>query len=291
MIYPNTVLETIHGMPRSFFFDGFGKMLPALVACMRQSASFNFGSAEPSAEHYAFACDMFERGMFTLPFEFTSYTFTKEQDGRRIPGMITLACTAGAMWGFAVAPQPDETGRLVGAIPTICGMKMRIKSHDEDASANIELDAYPLVADDVASAMWGTDKDKRWALIQERMGALTLRAMAYTVMLMSRGVETTLTPAPTKLNDARAKKGKPPIGDRYIVTIRPDAVRRIMHDDGTETDIDGHTRKSPRPHWRRGHFRTLNTGIVIPVAPAIINAGEFRVPKPSYQLPTRMLHS
>lgn len=291
MIYPNTVLETMHGMPKSFFFDGMSGMLKPLVAAMKQSVSFNFGAVEPAAEHYTFACDMFERGMFTLPFEFTSFSFTKDVDGRQIPAMLTLAVTNGEMWGFAVAPQPDESGRLVGAIPTICGMKMRIKSHDRDATASIELDAYPLVAEDIAATMWGKDRDQRWATVQNRMGALTLRGMAYTVMLMSKGIETSLTPAPAKLNDARAKKGKPPIGDRYVVTIQPEHARRIMQDDGTEADITGHLRKTPRAHWRRGHFRTLNTGAVIPVAPAIINAGEFRVPKPTYQLPTRMLNS
>lgn len=291
MIYPNTVLETMHGMPKAFFFDGMQNMLRPLVSAMKQSVSFNFGTASPSAEHFSFACDLFERGMFTLPFEFTSFSFAKDVDGQQVPGMVTLACTNGEMWGFAVAPQPDEAGRLVGAVPTICGMKMRVKSHDGDDTASIELDAYPLVAEDVAAAMWGNDKIQRWATIQERMGALTLRAMAYTVMLMSKGIDTALTPAPTKLNEARIKKGKPPIGDRYVVTIRPEHTRRIMQDDGTEADITGHLRKTPRAHWRRGHFRTLNTGVVIPVAPAIINAGDFRVQKPTYQLPTRIMNS
>lgn len=291
MIYPNTVLETIHGMPKSFFFDGFQQMLPSLVAVMRQAASFNFGNAAPAQEHFDFACDMWERGLFTLPFEFTSFSFSSEQDGQKIPGMLAMACTKGQLWGFAVAPQPDGNGRLTGGIPTLCGMNCRVKSHTKDGTADIELDAYPLVAEDVASRMWGADEEKRWATIQQRMGSMILRGMAYTVMLMSKGVETTLAPAPSKLNDARAKKGKPPIGDRYTVTVNPDHVRRIMQDDGTETDITGHLRKSPRPHWRRGHFRTLGTGVVIPVAPSIINAGEFRVPKPSYKLPTRMLNS
>jgi hypothetical protein len=291
MIYPNTVLETIQGMPKSFFFEGFSAMLKPLVAAMRQSVSFNFGSVEPSKEHYDFACDMFERGLFTLPFEFTSFSFLKEQDGQRIPGMMTIACTDGKMWGFACAPQPDGAGRFVGGIPTLCGMNMRVKSHLADKNAEVELDAYPLVAEDVAAQMWGKDERQRWDTIQQRMGSMMLRGMAYTVMLMSKGVETALSPAPTKLNDARAKKGKPPIGDRYVVTIQLEHARRIFQDDGSEIDITGHLRKSPRAHWRRGHFRTLNTGIVIPVAPAVINAGEFRIPKPTYQLPTRMLHS
>jgi hypothetical protein len=81
-----------------------------------------------------------------------------------------------------------------------------------------------------------------------------------------------------KLNRARAKRGKPPLRERYVVSINLAKSRLIENEDGTVEDITGHVRGSPRMHWRRGHFRTLNRGAgderIVPIAPALVGANE-----------------
>jgi hypothetical protein len=104
------------------------------------------------------------------------------------------------------------------------------------------------------------------------------RAMGLVVMLMSKGVSTALVQPSGKLNRAREKRGKPLLRDRYVVTIDLARASHIENEDGSVEDISGHTRGSPRMHWRRGHFRTLYRGAmnerVVPVAPALIGANE-----------------
>jgi hypothetical protein len=196
-IYPNTVLETMHGMKKSFFNNAMPKVLPGLVNSLRQSVSFDFGSQRPDNEHMAFGCEMLSRGLFTLPFPFTFFTFKAEasQTGRIVPGATLLSIINGQFMGFAFAPIPekDDASRFVGAVPTMCTMNAEIKqSHPEANAADILVEVYPLVADDVAAIMWGKDPEKADDLRKNRMGQMILQAIGYTVMLMSNGVDTTL---------------------------------------------------------------------------------------------------
>jgi hypothetical protein len=270
-VHPNTVLETIKQTPKSYFNSAFAGILKPLVGAMRNAVHFDFGDTAPEREHYDFAVEMFERGLFTLPFPFTAFGFRVPMNGKKIPGMILLSYTEEKLWGFACNAVPDESGRLIGAIPTICSTGTFIRKASIPGSADVISTSYPLVADDVARKMWGHDFMTS-SIIDRRISDMIARAMAFTVMLMSKGVSTTHLPTPVKLNEARTKKGKPSIGERYTVKIDIKGLRQIAEDGGTETDITGFTRKSPRAHWRRGHFRTLNTGQVIPIVPSMINA-------------------
>lgn len=59
---------------------------------------------------------------------------------------------------------------------------------------------------------------------------------------------------PAKLNEARAKKGAPPLNDYHIVRLRGRQVGRPEHFGGSH--------RSPRLHFRRGHWRHLTTHTV-----------------------------
>ncbi|MGD9670237.1 MAG: hypothetical protein AB7U75_14565 [Hyphomicrobiaceae bacterium] len=95
-------------------------------------------------------------------------------------------------------------------------------------------------------------------------GLLTLTMVA-NMLLMSRETQVREEPAPFKLNKLRAKKGRPPIGDRYFIHIAQ-AQRRLFSDKG------GGTHASPIPHWRRGHLRHMANGTIVPVVPHAVGA-------------------
>lgn len=59
---------------------------------------------------------------------------------------------------------------------------------------------------------------------------------------------------PPKLNEARARKGEPPVRDYHIIRLRGRLTGRA--------DSFGGTHRSPRLHFRRGHWRHLATHTV-----------------------------
>lgn len=65
-----------------------------------------------------------------------------------------------------------------------------------------------------------------------------------------------------KLQAKREKAGKPPLPDQYL-TIRLNARVAKAYQGGTHA--------SPRPHWRRGHVRTLESGKRVAVQPHMVN--------------------
>jgi hypothetical protein len=108
-------------------------------------------------------------------------------------------------------------------------------------------------------------------------------------MLLSKDVIKISIPASDKLNKAREKKGKPCIRDAYEIRLRFGGAQNAG---ASREPINGLGRKSPRMHWRRGHYRKhhLDPGRLIPIPPCLINASEEAeaiLPK-DYVLPARM---
>lgn len=91
-----------------------------------------------------------------------------------------------------------------------------------------------------------------------------------TVLMSTKYVVLRPEPAPDRLNKAREKKGRLPIGAKIFVSFAK-----------TLPNVRGGTHASPVPHWRRGHLRTLADGRVVPVSPTIVAwvGGEKPVPK------------
>lgn len=76
-------------------------------------------------------------------------------------------------------------------------------------------------------------------------------------------------PAPEKLNRKRERSGKEPISQRIEIRLNPQ-YRTLKAPGGTHA--------SPRPHWRRGHVRTLASGKRVPVSPHLV-MGEAPMPE------------
>lgn len=278
IITPHQVLESIDKLKKTSAFRA--DVLPAARNMVEKAVLFTWRE-EPGelAEHCAFAIDLYERGLFTLPFPYTALSFERElgpPHGRR-GGMFILSMNSdGSLNGLSCSECADLK-RDGNAIPVGMALRVRVES-DGPRAGKVQNDLIaPIVNDKIAAAMFGEGAaggDK----MRDRLLNNTVNAMALVVMLMSKGVTTELQAAPPKLNKAREKRGKPPIRDRYVVTVDAGSIRTIHHDDGTISDITGHERGSPRIHWRRGHFRVLYRGTdlerVIPVAPALIGANE-----------------
>lgn len=77
---------------------------------------------------------------------------------------------------------------------------------------------------------------------------------AILVAIDAQVVETSVVDPPAALNKSREKRGRPPLSSYHIVRLARDRI-------GAET-VDGvpSERKSPRLHFRRGHWRTTEQG-------------------------------
>ncbi len=82
-----------------------------------------------------------------------------------------------------------------------------------------------------------------------------------------------------KLARAREKNGKTPLAGYTVVRFR-ESISRGMG--------DGEGGWSVKPHWRRGHIRTLQTGRKVAVSPCMVNfEGEGDLPKNVYMVEGR----
>lgn len=281
-ITPTLVLESVDKLKSTTAFRT--DIMPMVKALIEQAVLFTFAE-EPCelAEHCAFAIDLYERGLFTLPFPVTALSFERDLgylDGRRFGkrgGMLVLTMDKEGSINAISCSELDEPTNGPKAIPVGVAMRVRVE-RDGPRAGKIHNDLVASVVNDkIAAAMFGAGEAGAENM-RERLLNNTVNAMALVVMLMSKGVTTEMIPASDKLNKARAKRGKPPIRDRYVVKVEAGEMRTIHHADGSTSDITGHTRGSPRLHWRRGHFRTLYRGTeaerVVPVAPALIGANE-----------------
>jgi hypothetical protein len=95
------------------------------------------------------------------------------------------------------------------------------------------------------------------------------------VLLACRNVTTEVIPAPVRLNKARIAKGKLPLPDYHVLTIK-----LAEHQRRRSSGPNSHA--SPRTHLRRGHVRHLATRPVW-VSPSVVNPGNGWVGK-GYEL-------
>jgi len=108
------------------------------------------------------------------------------------------------------------------------------------------------------------------------MVAFTYPVVCIVKMLQMSNVGIDRVPSPPKLNKARIARGKPPLFDYHVLTIRerPNAPR---------ANGQGGHHASPRTHTRRGHVRHLDSKNVW-VRSALINPGHGFLSK-SYAMP------
>lgn len=229
---------------------------------------FEFGEARPKSEHIEFADAMMDRGLFRLPFEAVLYT------GGAIPKTGIVASCAIAednilerfSW-FVVSPTTTRDGGTY-SVPV---MVATLEARDHETRAPVPLSRGTVEWKSMTTEEHHSRSTGRlWTeddYAEGNQKALRM-IMGATALMMSKDVDTRTEAAPTKLNKRREEQGRPLIRERRIVVIKPE--RRASYANAA-SDFAGH-KTSPRMHWRRGHFRQLQSGTVIPVAPSIVNA-------------------
>lgn len=215
------------------------------------AANFDFSAAWPVQAHVEFANDLLKRGSFRLPFP---NVFMTARDNE-----------------FACAVLAQESS--VKGFHCFSVIQFGLMKVNEDAFT------HPFTVFTIGEKTAGWDYIQNGPPViasgerlqfdevhQAVMFTVSL-AMGAPALLMSKDIITETVLTPEKLNRQRAKKGRPPIGERHIVRIRPE-LRKRQGESGEDI------RSSPSMHWRRGHFRQIREDFVVPVVPTIVGLSE-----------------
>lgn len=112
-------------------------------------------------------------------------------------------------------------------------------------------------------------------LVQEYLQCLMLLNLPYYEQIVHEPTE--------KQQKKRAKKGKPPLETKITVRMRHE-YEAYLSDENTNGG-------KKRPHWRRGHMRTLSNGKKTAVNPCMVNFnGDPIKPKDYVIKPAVLLH-
>lgn len=239
--------------------------IKALEEGLKVAAYFDYGDVKPEQEHVDFGFDMFDKGLFQLPYR------TMWMRGNTSPGNHLLAFGPGESFdptrdpyfGLITCGPGIPENRTEGdnrQIPIVPLMLSWVMKHDTE---NIKWRS--LIKDPARYFRHRDGTPYGDGELQEISRKSFRLAVGWVTMLMSKEVETTIERAKPGVNERRVRQGKPPIDDRHVVRIRPEIIRQFTGNSIGE-------RASPRMHWRRGHFRRLPSGVVIPIAPMIIGA-------------------
>lgn len=250
------------------------RVWPDVMRALGAAVHFELGEARPTEEHEEFAFDLFERDLFRLPFPVTFWT------GRASPSTAFLFHEedpaswrptgehAGGARGIGliiIGQMLDRANNRAWTVPLVSG---RISATPLGADGNVRFSWRGLTQDAMSrktGEKWGEDK---FAAAIDKASRLVFGS---TAMLMTPDIDLRIASAPDKLNAQRERKGRPPVGERRTIIIRPHA-RDALSGLAAQLAFDG--RKAIRPHMRRGHFRTIYRGTeverVVPVAPCVV---------------------
>jgi hypothetical protein len=143
----------------------------------------------------------------------------------------------------------DEDGEYLVFSPSVLNLDVAAAADPNDGM-NLKVSGF-------ASPFTKQD-DKAWELCQataRKDAGWAYRALfAALLLLNTKGIKKEVIEC-ERLNRKRTASGKPPIPRHTYITIG-----RVYRSAGGEAADDYLPRKSPRPHWRRGHLRHIRIG-------------------------------
>jgi hypothetical protein len=258
---------------------------------LKTAVHFDFRMGAPLAEHVDWGAELFDKGVFRLPFTTVYYTSPALPDAAMVArydkatGPMAQELT---ILIFDYMPKmdrmregPSASLRFWGSSWEEAQCQLRHWCHLPDGIDPFWQAPRMPLKDFLKWEEWGPDDVKRHPVTASlpMEGQRTLIkaipfVMGATAMLASKDVEQQIERPSTRLNEKRARRGEQPLPERRIVTVRLHA--RAAYEQAMEDHKAG--RMSVRMHLRRGHFRTIYQGTekerVIPVAPCVVNAGE-----------------
>lgn len=114
----------------------------------------------------------------------------------------------------------------------------------------------------------------------EQLKLLFKTVMTFTLMMNMPHYHQERVTISEKLNKARIKNKKQLLSPYVRISLRPE-IRAALSNGSTDAGY------SVRPHWRRGHIRTLQDGKKIGVRPCMVNfAGDAELDKKPYLIKT-----
>lgn len=250
------------------------KMLDRIDDMMAQSVAFDFGDIEADGANIDFAISLLKAEMLRLPYPTTAIkAIAKKPDGTNAAPRLCFMRQGEdgdiAILITTVSAAPD--GSNAGLLPVMLLVDHDIKN--VDGEDRISWGGYHILQKNMLELTYGSMDNAI-----DVSNILAYDAIGYIAMLMNRNVSAELRPAEPRLNKSRAKKGRPPIRDSYKVKIN-------LGTHAASTSGSQDSRNSPRPHWRRGHIRTVHTkkgDKLTPIPPTLVAADGRLIPKKSY---------
>lgn len=225
---------------------------------LKEAVHFDFGDFRPEREHVDFGADLQDEGLLRLPYKSIFISGGRLKNAGLLVFEDRINEDVDKLTVITCGPGKDNTGIVVEAMPIIATWFEANRGENGEWHWSSAAKGGKFANSSGCDFGYEGIEDTSSRSVSAMYGALGF--------LATKEAEITRLPAPERLNKRRRLKGKTPVGERCIVTIKRSSLVR----NGYAIE----DRNSPRPHWRRGHLRRLKTGSVIPIPPCIVGAGE-----------------
>jgi hypothetical protein len=230
MLRIHKILESLADPALDTCFPELAGAMAAMRTGLRQSAKFDLGEHDAESNNALFMTgqEIVEEGLFHLPYDMTYLEIGV--CGHHFAGMFAQ-----------ISEKKEITCNLFEPSHGVWALHRFGVWWDYERGriTSLRLNGDVEKWDDVDAAhmhVWNC--------------CATLLYMA-TALLNQNSVDIVLSPAPERLNRARAKKNKLPLYEHHVVKM-PALTKtgRVLSRGGSHA--------SPRQHWRRGHVRVLH---------------------------------
>lgn len=237
------------------------------AALLKGAVTFDFGPYAPPMVHRDFGIELLDRGLFQLPAPMT--WFTGETLGKSIGLCAVPVLTEGdAQAGFdLLACARVEVGKGAYLLPwALCRVTRRPDLSDLKQGVCIQ-PIYMTNRMKLRDADGIHEDDDH---LRDRLTFFVAWAVGAVPMLTSKDTTLDKRPASTRINEIRAARKRARIGDDYMIRIAPGVA---MHYRRTAQQAEADVTASPRrPHFRRGHLRHYQNGLVMTLSPTFVGA-------------------
>ncbi len=220
-------------------------------AGINRAHKFRFISFYENDAFLDFGFDLLKRGLLRLPFDEVIFEYEAEEEDDKYDRHVLLCRhVAPRDTGFELRDIDLNQESLI----SVFALHHRVK---EDRW--IGASESPFVLSTSPDALVYRLKDRDYNTDYTIVGDATVTIFCCVALASSTFIQKQVI-VPTKLQQARARSGKPPLYEFKTVGINPQTEIR-------KPSIGTHS--SPVLHWRRGHYRRL-PGRIIPVAPCLV---------------------
>jgi len=286
------IIRSIHTGVDNNIYDGVG--IKSLILFLQTSQKFKIETPPPEECIY-FATECINNGIFQLPYPLTFLTWKEDltengesaalclQGNNAITVIAFSRFTAGMNWcldtDFVVPLLGDENFVEHSCSSRFHPPEKKVEGQKESYAAIVHPQS-PFHSDEAhrefvnrAKAEGKTPRDVRAQNAQHFFEQIR----GTVVMLKSQSIQLRdIKPSRQQIRAAKRQATLPPF-EYKIAKINIDT---IYKNDGNASYSE---KRSPRMHWRRGHIRKLNTGVLIPVSPCVVGCASNGIIQKEYR--------